>query len=96
LAWFFCRNYSLFFVFYWNPQRKYGGEEVYAENLEILWEIAFLPNRGCLITGKLVVLKGVGENTATHEISDVYPAGEGGYWENGPTSEFEENRFPYL
>lgn len=76
---------------------SFASEEIVAQNLQIPWEIAFLPNGDLLVTergGRLLV---IGETTQTiSEISGVSHIGEGGLLGLAIHPNFEANNYIYL
>lgn len=71
--------------------------EVVAENLNIPWEIAFLPTGEMLVTERPGTLLRIGaDREVVQEIEGVVHIGEGGLMGLALHPEFEENRFIYL
>lgn len=87
-------------IFWWlnplTPKANPGVEAVFAENLQIPWEIAFLPDGDVLITERTGVLKRIGENQESYNVQDVYHVGEGGLLGLTLHPDFAENRYLYL
>lgn len=72
--------------------------EVVATNLNIPWEIVFLPNKDMLVTeraGKLLKVSGSNKKTVA-EISGVKHMGEGGLLGMALDPNFKSNKFIYL
>jgi glucose/arabinose dehydrogenase len=71
--------------------------EVIAENLDIPWEIAFLPTGEMLVTERPGTLLKIGENReVVEEISGVEHVGEGGLMGLALHPNFLENNYIYL
>ncbi len=87
-------------IFLWinplSPKANPGVQEVFAEKLQIPWEIAFLPDGDVLVTERTGVLKRIGENQENHNVPDVYHVGEGGLLGMALHPDFAENRYLYL
>lgn len=80
------------------PIEEYEGEEpekVVAENLNIPWEIVFLPDRSMLITERSGNLKHIDSGT-TIPVSGVAHRGEGGLLGMALHPDFKNNQFLYL
>lgn len=71
---------------------------VVAENLEIPWDIAFLPEGGMLVTERTGHVIAIADDRSKHEIPipDVKLGGEGGLLGIVLHPKFTENRFLYL
>ncbi|MEK7099386.1 MAG: PQQ-dependent sugar dehydrogenase [Patescibacteria group bacterium] len=69
---------------------------VFAENLSIPWEIAFLPDGDMLVTERPGTVKRIGKNKRTYTISGVAHRGEGGLLGLAIHPRFIENRWIYL
>ncbi len=67
-----------------------------ASNLEIPWEIVFLPGGDILLTERPGRLRRIGDEEGSYEVPDVYHIGEGGLLGMALDPEFENNRFLYL
>ena len=70
--------------------------EVVTENLQVPWEIAFLPDGDILITERVGTLRRIGEKEQVFEIEGVAPVGEGGLLGMALHPNFEQNRWIYL
>lgn len=73
--------------------------EVIADDLDIPWGMAFLPDGNMLVTerpGTLKLISGSGQSRQTFEIEGVEHAGEGGLLGVALHPEFEHNNFLYL
>lgn len=71
--------------------------EVIAENLNVPWELAFLPNKEMLVTQRSGELLKIGTETKVlKEIEGVKHIGEGGLLGLAIHPKFSENRFIYL
>jgi len=70
--------------------------EIVAENLEIPWEVAFLPNGELLVTERPGRLLKIGKDRKVYEISGVRHVGEGGLLGLALHPDFENNQFLYL
>lgn len=71
-------------------------KEIVAENLEIPWEVAFLPNGELLVTERPGRLLKIGEDRKVYTISGVKHTGEGGLLGLALDPDFANNRFLYL
>ncbi|HYK08444.1 MAG TPA: PQQ-dependent sugar dehydrogenase [Candidatus Eisenbacteria bacterium] len=72
---------------------------VIAKNLQIPWEIVFLPNNDALITerpGKVILLSPSGDGKTIATLSQVRPIGEGGLLGMALSPKFPQNHFIYL
>lgn len=69
---------------------------VIAENLEIPWELAFLPGGDILVTERTGRLVRIGQNQRVYEIEGVQHVGEGGLLGMALHPEFEQNQWVYL
>jgi glucose/arabinose dehydrogenase len=69
---------------------------VEAEELDVPWDIEFLPDGEMLVTERPGNLLRIGENEKVYEVSGVEEAGEGGLLGVTLHPEFEENRYIYL
>lgn len=70
--------------------------KVVAENLEVPWDIEFLPNGDMLVTERPGDLIRIGDTRETYEVPGVENAGEGGLLGVTLHPEFEQNRYIYL
>lgn len=70
--------------------------EVVADNLEIPWEIAFLPNGEFLVTERPGRLLKIGQSRTVIEVSGVRHVGEGGLLGMALHPNFASNKFIYL
>ncbi len=72
--------------------------ETVAQNLEIPWEMVFLPNNDILLTERVGNLKLIsnGQTKTIAKISDVKPYGEGGLMGLAIHSNFKSNKYIYL
>lgn len=70
--------------------------EVIAENLEIPWGIALLPDRDLLVSERPGTLRRIGQNGQTHQIDGVHHVGEGGLLGIALHPDFEHNGYLYL
>jgi glucose/arabinose dehydrogenase len=70
--------------------------EVVAENLEVPWDIEFLPNGDMLVTERPGDLLRIGDNEQVYEVPGVENAGEGGLLGVTLHPEYEENSYVYL
>lgn len=73
-----------------------GSPETVAENLEIPWELVFLPNGDLLVTERPGRLLRIGANRQVIEISGVEHRGEGGLLGLALHPDFEQNSYIYL
>jgi len=82
-----------------NATREEGEVTVVAENLEIPWAIAFLPNKDLLVTerpGRVRRVSQDGEITTVAEIDEVEHIGEGGLLGITLHPDFTENKYIYV
>ena len=70
--------------------------EIIAENLQIPWEIAFLPDGDLLVTERPGTLKRIGKEKQTYPVEGVEHIGEGGLLGMALHPEFPDNRWIYL
>ncbi|MCH7730208.1 PQQ-dependent sugar dehydrogenase [Patescibacteria group bacterium] len=70
--------------------------EIVAENLEIPWEVAFLPNGELLVTERPGRLIKIGKERKVYEISGVRDVGEGGLLGLALHPDFKNNQLIYL
>ncbi len=70
--------------------------EIIAENLQIPWEIAFLPDGDLLVTERPGTLKRIGKEGQIYTIDDVEHIGEGGLLGMALHPRFSENQWVYL
>ncbi len=70
--------------------------EIIAENLQIPWEIAFLPDGDLLVTERPGMLKRIGKERRVYAIEGVEPIGEGGLLGMVLHPRFSENHWMYL
>jgi len=75
---------------------KEAGVEIVIENLEIPWEIGWLPDGTMLVTERVGRLLMMGENKKVIEIEGVEQAGEGGLLGLAVHPKFRDNQFIYL
>jgi glucose/arabinose dehydrogenase len=81
-----------------NIKIQEAGIEIYASNLEVPWEIAFLPNQDMLVTlrkGDVLLFRDK-EIIKTFKISEVNAQGEGGLLGIAVHPKFNENNFVYF
>lgn len=78
------------------PQTAQSMIETVADDLEIPWEIAFLPDGDILVTERPGRLLKIGKDQQTIEVEGVYHKGEGGLLGLALHPDFEENKFLYL
>lgn len=69
---------------------------IVAENLQIPWELAFLPDGDILVTERPGTLRQIGKNKRTYTIEGVNHIGEGGLLGLALHPRFKENHFLYL
>lgn len=82
-----------------SPTENTEPVSVVAENLEIPWEIDWLPNGDMLVTerpGRLLRITSNGERFVVSEISGVRHVGEGGLLGLAVHPDFASNQFIYL
>lgn len=70
--------------------------EIVAENLQIPWEIVFLPDGDLLVTERPGTLKKIGKEGRIYTIEGVEHVGEGGLLGMALHPQFFENRWIYL
>ena len=70
--------------------------KVIAENLQIPWEIIFLPNSDILVTERPGTLKRIGEKGNVYPIEGVKHIGEGGLLGMALHPQFSENNWLYI
>lgn len=70
--------------------------EVVADNLQIPWEIVFLPDGELLVSERTGTIKRIGKDKQTHVINDVEHIGEGGLLGMTLHPKFAENNFIYI
>src|SRR3989344_3405574 len=70
--------------------------ETVSEDLNIPWEIAFLPDGEILVTERPGFLKRIGQNGQSTKVDGVKHIGEGGLLGMALHPDFEENHFIYL
>lgn len=70
--------------------------ETVAEDLEIPWDIVFLPDGDILVTERPGRLVRIGENLSVHEVEGVAHRGEGGLLGLALHPEFDDNGLLYL
>jgi glucose/arabinose dehydrogenase len=81
-----------------NLQTNGQDIEIVAENLEVPWEVAFLPNQDMLVTlrkGELLVFRNK-EIISRFNIEGVNSEGEGGLLGIAVHPDYEQNKFIYL
>ncbi len=69
---------------------------IVAENLDIPWEIAFLPSGDMLVTERSGSLLRIGDNDQKHTIEGVEHSGEGGLLGLALHPDFQDNSWLYL
>lgn len=77
-----------------NPNRE--DIEIIAENLDIPWEVAFLPEGDILVTERPGTLLRIGEDRQAIPVSGVRHTGEGGLMGLALHPEFTNNNWVYL
>lgn len=70
--------------------------KVIAQNLDIPWEIAFLPGGDMLVTERSGILKRIGTNQKTYAVEGVQHVGEGGLLGLALHPKFAQNHLLYL
>lgn len=70
--------------------------EIVADNLQIPWEIAFLPNGDLLVTERPGTLKRIGKEGRAFNIKGVWHVGEGGLLGVAVHPDFDEQGWIYL
>jgi len=70
--------------------------EIIAENLQIPWEIAFLPDGDLLVTERPGTLTRIGKEERAYDIKGVWHAGEGGLLGVAVHPDFTEQGWIYL
>ena len=70
--------------------------EVIADNLQIPWAVAFLPDGDLLVTERPGTLRRIGANKHVYKIEGVHHVGEGGLLGMALHPNFKENHFIYL
>ncbi len=70
--------------------------EILAENLQVPWEVAFLPDGDLLVTERPGMLKRVGQEMRIYAIEGVEHIGEGGLLGMALHPQFSENQWIYL
>lgn len=70
--------------------------QIIAQDLEIPWEVAFLPGGDILATERSGKLKRIGQNEQTYTINGVRHEGEGGLMGLALHPDFESNSYLYL
>lgn len=78
------------------PQTAHNLIEIVADNLEIPWEVAFLPEGDILVTERPGRLLRIGSDRQVIEVQGVYHHGEGGLLGLALHPNFEENQLIYL
>jgi glucose/arabinose dehydrogenase len=103
LAAFFNRGGIFKFFYKPTPTRLQKGADVdskdfetVADNLQIPWEIAFLPEGDLLVSERPGTLKKIGEDGRVYNIEGVEHTGEGGLLGMALHPRFSENRWIYL
>lgn len=76
------------------PEKK--SIEVIAENLQIPWAVAFLPDGDLLVTQRPGTLRRIGQNKKIYTIEGVAHRGEGGLLGMALHPRFSENHWLYL
>lgn len=69
---------------------------VIAQNLDVPWDVAFLPNKDILFTERQGDLIRIGQGRKVYSISGVTEVGEGGLMGLAIDPDFENNHFIYL
>ncbi len=70
--------------------------EIVADNLQIPWEIVFLPDGDLLVTERHGILKRIGDNERVYVIEGMKHVGEGGLLGMALHPRFSENQWIYL
>lgn len=70
--------------------------EVFAENLNVPWSIALLPDGEALVSERSGTVQRIGERSFTFEVADVAVQGEGGLLGLALDPDFNDNQFVYL
>lgn len=73
-----------------------SGAQFIAEDLEIPWEVAFLPDGDILVTERSGSLLKIGDNKTVIEVEGVKHTGEGGLLGMVLHPDFEDNSYIYL
>ncbi len=73
-----------------------GELEIIADNLQIPWEIVFLPDGDLLVTERPGMLKRIGKERSVYTIEGVLHIGEGGLLGMALHPRFSENQWMYL
>ena len=79
-----------------SSQTQPSDRSVVAENLEIPWDIAFLPSGELLVTERPGILLRIGEDRKQYPIEGVHHRGEGGLLGIALHPDFERNKLLYL
>ncbi len=79
-----------------SPQRQDPDVEVIADNLQIPWEVAFLPDKEMLVTERPGRLLKIGKDKKVYQIEGVRHIGEGGLLGITLHPNFAENNYIYL
>lgn len=79
-----------------SPKIKVADIEIVAENLEIPWEIAFLPRGELLVTERPGRVVKIGKDREVIEVEGVEHIGEGGLLGLVLNPNFSQNNFVYL
>lgn len=77
-------------------RNKESAIGIIADNLQIPWEIVFLPGGDLLVTERQGTLKRIGNNGHVYTIEGVKHVGEGGLLGLALHPQFSENRWLYL
>lgn len=102
---FFGRSFILRYFFQPTPSYLEKGEskplpksyvKVVAKNLNIPWEVVFLPNNDMLLTERPGVLKRVGKVNLSLQLKEVEAVGEGGLLGLALHPQFKKNHWLYL
>ena len=86
----------------WFTQEQEGEQvptpspQIIAENLQIPWEVAFLPNGDLLVTERPGTLKRIGQDQKQYPITGVRHQGEGGLLGLALHPRFADNHWLYL
>ena len=98
---------DLIFPLFFSPQESVGVEEgltledieepeIVADNLEIPWEVVFLPDGEMLVTERPGRVLLIGEDREEYVIDEVDHIGEGGLLGMEKHPDFEENGYLYI